>query len=527
MKRKFFDEIKNLLNNLLSKYEDEGIFKEAQEWLKRNIYRVRSLFENYTLRDFIVEPFKSVFDSSTKTLNADIYSVITQVAVINAVLAGLPGKMGIGVTVSIAIEIWMAYRIAQHIGLKINGISDMRKYFGVLAATLATIIWGVKAALGFAFSFFSLISGPINPLIFAELLVTDLLGVGFWFGFSNIKKNQRFGAFGFKELVSVTKELFLHQYGILKNLLTPDNIKLTATRLTNYLKGDFPVDQRLINGEVFSTVAMTYLVNGQYEKLDGPLGETFIRAIRLRWSSQFNESTSIDEIAERFSKYSPEQIDGVINTIKGKMFEIMVADDESIFGNGWSATMHTDESFPGSDIIFSNMETGNRVEISLKAIDEENTQIIENALIKYPDIPIMTTEEIANLYKDDPRIFGSGILHKDLESITEERFEELIETIEPINHNEVIIGGVTFGASAALWPFVMAYLRKKITYDQLERVFNHVLGETGLKLVSRISYGVVFGPLFAWWLLARGVKGLVTMVEPKNTTLIEYSKLDN
>ena len=141
MKRNFFNEIKNLLNKLLNKYEDQDILNEAQEWLKKNIYRVRSLFENYTLRDFIVEPFKSVFDSSTKTLNADVYSIVTQVAVINAVLAGLPGKMGIGVTVSIALEIWMAYRIAQHIGLEINGISDMRRYFGVLAATLTTIIW--------------------------------------------------------------------------------------------------------------------------------------------------------------------------------------------------------------------------------------------------------------------------------------------------------------------------------------------------------------------------------------------------
>ena len=525
MKRNFFNEIKNLLNKLLNKYEDQDILNEAQEWLKKNIYRVRSLFENYTLRDFIIEPFKSVFDSSTKTLNTDIYSVITQVAVINAVLAGLPGKMGIGVTISIALEIWMAYRIAQHVGLKINEISDIPKYFGVLAATITTIVWGVKAALGFAFSFFSLISGPINPLIFAELLVTDLLGVGFWFGFSNVRKNQRFGAFGINGLLSVTKELFSHQYRILKNLLTPNNIKLTATRLTSYLKGDFPVDQRLINGEVFSTAAMAYLISGQYEKLDGPLGETFIRAIRLRWSSQFNESTSIDEIAERFSEYSPEQIDGAINTIKGKMFEIMVADDENIFGDGWFATMHNDESFPGSDIVFSNMETGNRVEISLKAIVEENTQIIENALIKYPDIPIMTTEEAAKLYENDPRIFGSGIRHDELNTITEEKFDELIETIKPINHNEVIIGGVIFGSSAALWPFVMAYLRSKITYEQLEVVFNHILGETGLKLASRISYGFIFGPLFAWWLLARGIKGLVTMIEPKDSIFIEIKKL--
>ena len=52
-------------------------------------------------------------------------------------------------------------------------------------------------------------------------------------------------------------------------------------------------------------------------------------------------------------------------------------------------------------------------------------------------------------------------------------------------------------------------------------VFKHVLGEAGVKLVSRVVYAFVFGPLFAWWLLARGIKGLVTMAEPTNKILIE------
>ena len=46
--------------------------------------------------------FISVFSSKTQAVDADVYAVITQVAIINAVLAGLPGKMGVGVAVSIA-----------------------------------------------------------------------------------------------------------------------------------------------------------------------------------------------------------------------------------------------------------------------------------------------------------------------------------------------------------------------------------------------------------------------------------------
>ena len=60
----------------------------------------------------------------------------------------------------------------------------------------------------------------------------------------------------------------------------------------------------------------------------------------------------------------------------------------------------------------------------------------------------------------------------------------------------------------------MAYLRKRISYGQLAKVFEHILGDAGVMLVSRVSYATLFGPLFAWYLLARGVKGIVRQVEP-------------
>ena len=74
---------------------------------------VKNLFEDYTLRDFILEPFKGVFKAPSTSLDQEIYVVITQVAIINAVLAGLPGKMGVGVYVVMALEGWMAYKIAK------------------------------------------------------------------------------------------------------------------------------------------------------------------------------------------------------------------------------------------------------------------------------------------------------------------------------------------------------------------------------------------------------------------------------
>ncbi len=34
------------------------------------------------------------------------------------------------------------------------------------------------------------------------------------------------------------------------------------------------------------------------------------------------------------------------------------------------------------------------------------------------------------------------------------------------------------------------------------------MGEAGVALAARVSYAVVLGPVFAWYLLARGVMGL-------------------
>jgi len=131
----------DVIDRLKEKFNQYKSYSEAKEWLDKNTDRVRNLFKNRTLRDFIFEPFKAVFDTPLKTIDADIYSVITQVAIINAVLAGLPGKMGVGVYVSMALEAWMAYTIARHVGVDVRKPSDVWKYFGLLAASFVVILF--------------------------------------------------------------------------------------------------------------------------------------------------------------------------------------------------------------------------------------------------------------------------------------------------------------------------------------------------------------------------------------------------
>jgi len=525
MKITSLDELWVFIKEKVQGYSDT---KEAQDWFNNNWSRVKALFDNYTLRDFIFEPFKAVFDTPAKTIDKNIYSVITQVAIINAVLTGLPGKMGVGVYVVMALEGWMAFCIATHVGILVRNPSDIWKYFGLLATSAGIIFYGFRTLLGFAFSVFSIIPG-INPLILAEIFVTDFVGVLFWIGFIEAKATGSFlvpKRMILKAWIT-TRRLFRHQIDILKNVLSPKNIKTVAERISIYLKGEFPFDMRSVNGEAFATGAMAYLIAGHYEKLEGPLGDSFLQAIRLRWSAQFSPDATVEEIAARFREYDTDQLEGVINTIKGKMFEIMVTKQENLDGDQWQARMHTDESFPGSDIVFTNEETSEQIEISLKAVSQDNTEIIESALAKYPDLPIMTTDEAAALYQDHNMVFGSGLQNEELHDITEKNIDALLAEIKPMNEYQVVIGGVVVGTVAALWPFVIAYLRDRISKNKLEKVFEHTLGKSGIALASRLSYAIVFGPLFAWYLLARGVKGIVTMAEPESTIRLEFMRSEN
>ena len=523
---------KDYFRSRFQDYKNDEYLKKALEWLKNNLNKVKQLISDTPVSKFIFEPFSGVFKTKSDIVESDVYRVITKVAIINMVLAGIPGRLGIGVFVSIGFEIWMAFEIAKYVGFKeIKSYTDIARYLGLATGVFLLIFEAFKVAIGLAISLISTV-WPYNPIIIAELFVTNMFGLIFLFGFQNIMHSKSFNDIKYYQLFTMTRKLTNHQWNLVKNIASTDNLKTIGKRIKEFLVGDFPVDQKVINGEVFSTVAMAYLIGGQHEKIEGPLGEAFIQAIRLRWSAQLGETATIEEISEHFKQYDISQLDGAANTIKGKMFEILVTDQENTDSDNWTAKMHEDESFPGSDIIFYNSETNETLEVSLKAISEDNSYIIENALAKYPDLPIMSTDEVADLYADNPNVFGSGFTNKDLDGITDEKLQILISQMEPINAKEVVVGGITMSTFAALWPFVMAYLRGRISREQLELVFFQVMGDSGIKLASRLSWAVVLGPMFAWWLLARGVGGMVDMassdtIENEKTIKLSFEAITN
>ena len=111
--KEFYKRI-NLRKELLFKLD------EPKKWFEQNTKSIQFLFENEGLRNYIFDKFSVLWEKGKISKDKEIYAIITQVSVANAILAGIPGKLGIGVFVCIALEFYMALAIARRIGFKIS-----------------------------------------------------------------------------------------------------------------------------------------------------------------------------------------------------------------------------------------------------------------------------------------------------------------------------------------------------------------------------------------------------------------------
>jgi hypothetical protein len=491
------------LKEKLAAYADLG---EAREWFDQNYRRVAATFENPSLRGFIFEPIERIWSDTKPTTDDKVRAIIMQVAVANALIAGLPGKLGVGVFVCMALEAYMAYAIARRIGVKLERPSDVWKYFGLLAGVLGTVLWGFRQLLGLAFSAFSIIPG-ISPLVPAEFFVTCLVGVLFWTGFDEAKKTGSF-KIPVRLLMTAgkrTTELFGYQWRALSSALSPSNLQQMGSRLKAWLLGEIHEETRepRLRGKIFCAVAMAALLQGREDELSGPLSGLFLQSIRDRFPDLKNADAH--EIASFMQdRYDEDQIGGVISLIKGKLFEHVVEAHENADGDEWIAHLHEDESYPGSDIVFTDTETGETIEVSLKAT--ESAAYIEHSLMRYPDIPIFSTSEVGGAFSDVDLVTATEFSNEELTAITKDNFDELLRNLEPLDTEDAVTA-TTAGAGAAiaatLWPFVIAYLRGRIDQEQLRRACIRLLPKAGQSLATKLVFSMAFGPVYAWYVLAR------------------------
>ena len=176
-------------------------------------------------------------------------------------------------------------------------------------------------------------------------------------------------------------------------------------------------------------------------------------------------------------------------------------------------------------MIMENTETGETIELSLKAT--ENLNYIESSLLKYPEFPILTTSEIPEEYPDLEMVIASDFSHREIKEITESNFEELVDNLTPFSRLSGA-AAVSFGVAGAtafsLWPFVVAYKRNKISLEQLKKACEKVFPKAGEELVYRLTLMAVLGPIYGWYVIAKTAMKLTPAPKdsPQKDTSVKY-----
>ena len=127
---------------------------------------------------------------------------------------------------------------------------------------------------------------------------------------------------------------------------------------------------------------------------------------------------------------SSEQLEGFVNGVKGKYFEVLVADrlnagetvGELQLEPGQEARLAESPTQQGWDLQIVDRNGESVEQIQLKAT--ESMSYVKDALERYPDIQVAVPEEVDSETAD---IIGTGISNSMLEEITEEQIAELSE----------------------------------------------------------------------------------------------------
>ena len=120
------------------------------------------------------------------------------------------------------------------------------------------------------------------------------------------------------------------------------------------------------------------------------------------------------------------ELAGLISGIKGKLFEMRYVDflNDGHLPDGYEAVLAESATNPGRDIAILDNNGITVNELQMKATD--SVDYIKTALERYPDIDIVTTEEVYNsvvMHEFADQVINSGISNEELTSVVTETLE--------------------------------------------------------------------------------------------------------
>ena len=243
-----------------------------------------------------------------------------------------------------------------------------------------------------------------------------------------------------------------------------------------------------------SNIVLSYIKKYETSLIDSAAIALSLNTVFL--SDKINYSVITPEMEEAYNlafpnknisdlgMYNSEQLDGIISSWKGKYFEVIVRDQlnageavgEIILKDGQSAIIAESNTQPGWDLKIINNDGSTDELLQLKAT--ESISYVKSAIEKYPDISVVTTNEIPSDFSE--KIFSSDISENEIEGMLKSPVENLFDS-DLGNIMESVLPGL---------PFVLIAGREGRYYMMGKKSFDTSLAD-GIK--NTVKFGVSWG----------------------------------
>tara|TARA_B100000242_G_C42982076_1_gene455856 strand:- start:183 stop:1031 length:849 start_codon:yes stop_codon:yes gene_type:complete len=188
-------------------------------------------------------------------------------------------------------------------------------------------------------------------------------------------------------------------------------------RLTNYVRNNF--DEGAILSSLISIAA-----KGGERSLTSD--ESIVLAALRRSAKKF-EDASVEEIGEILNSYDDNQIPGLVNNVKGILFELEYVEIENSDGDSIFAYQFEQTNYPTYDVQLIDEQTGEIAEIQLKATN--SASYVKSWMDEHGD-NIVVTDEVA----EELGLEGVGISNEELEV----KVEDFLEKIKDVEEESLV-----------------------------------------------------------------------------------------
>ena len=234
-------------------------------------------------------------------------------------------------------------------------------------------------------------------------------------------------------------------------------------KLTNYVRNNF--DEGAILTALISIAA-----NGGQKNLTS--NESIILAALRRSAKKF-EDASVEEIGEILDSYDENQIPGLVNNVKGILFELEFVEIENNDGDSIFAYQFEQTNYPTYDIQLIDEQTGAIEEIQLKATS--SASYVKNWMDEHGE-NIVVTDEVA----EELGLDVVGINNEELEV----RVEDFIDKMKDVDENSItpMLGNIgTISLAISLVFLVKKWMSGEIKREEFLKTSALITGKKVVK----------------------------------------------